>query len=271
MTAPRYGQINQQYGLELAATSPQDDGPVWMVNLMQYREVADYGDGEISEKSGREADDEYTPTGPLAAIGAEIVYAADVEIQLLGDGKPWDRVGIVKYPSRRAFIEMQSREDFQAAHKHKDAGMERTIVIGCQPMAPQPDEAGLALTSVDWGEVAHPPTAEDGICHVLHVIKWNEGGVEAMEGYHDAAFKVAAAHGARVAGWLEAEGTIIGDGRTWDQVRFNEFPSLAEFMEVVADPARLQGQADYREPAIADTYTMICRPIINRLRESFDS
>ena len=70
-----------------------------------------------------------------------------------------------------------------------------------------------------------------------------------------------------VAGWFEAEGTIVGDGRTWDQVRFNEFPSMREFMEVVADPRRQQGQEDHREPAMADTYTLFCRPVLDKLRE----
>ncbi len=265
---PRYGQINHDYGLKLATTAPEDDGPIWMVNLMQYRDVAEYSDGRETTRSGRDADDEYLPAGPLAAVGAEIVYAAEVELQLLGEGKPWDRVGIVRYPTRQSFIDMQQRDDFKDKHQHKEAGMERTIVMGCLPMIPQPGE-GLVSEGPAWSDVEFPPTSEDGECHVLHVIKWNEGGAETMEGYHDTAFHVASAHGARIAGWFQTEGTIIGDGRSWDQVRFNAFPSLAAFMAVVSDPSRQTAQADFREPAMADTYTMVCRPIINRLRESF--
>ena len=265
---PRYGQIDHDYGMKLATTAPDDDGPIWMVNLMQYREVADYADGRETTRSGREADDEYTPTGPLKAVGAEIVYAAEVELQLLGAGKPWDRIGIVKYPSRRSFIEMQQRDDFKEKHQHKDAGMERTIVMGCLPLDPQPDMVSETEAPA-WSDVAFPSTAEDGVCHVLHVIRWNDGAAETLEGYHEVAFEIAASHGARIEGWLDTEGTIIGDGRSWNQVRFNAFPSLAAFMAVVNDPGRLKAQADYREPAMADTYTMVCRPIINRLRESF--
>lgn len=55
------------------------------------------------------------------------------------------------------------------------------------------------------------------------------------------------------AGWFDAEGTIMGGGRTWDQVRFNAFPSKAAFMAVALDPERLRMQADHRETAIADT------------------
>ncbi len=38
---------------------------------------------------------------------------------------------------------------------------------------------------------------------------------------------------------------------------------------VVNDPGRLAIQESNREPAMDDTYTLLCRPMINRLRESF--
>jgi hypothetical protein len=44
---PRYGTIDGEYGLRLAGTSAEDDGPIWMVNLMRYREFADYADGRL--------------------------------------------------------------------------------------------------------------------------------------------------------------------------------------------------------------------------------
>ena len=263
---PSYGKVDHEYGLKLATTDPADDGPVWMVNLMKYKQVADYGDGGDSGRSGRDADDEYTPTGPLKAVGAEIVYVAEVDATPLGDGTQWDRVAIVRYPTRRSFIEMQKRTDFQDKHIHKEAGMEMTFVIGCQPMEID-GLRELEKESRSWDDVAHPPNDEDGALHVLHVIKWYEDGRERMEGYHDAAFKVGQEHGARVVAWFDAEGTIVGDGRTWDQVRFNEFPSRREFMEVVADPRRQKGQDDHREPAMADTYTLFCRPVLDTLRE----
>jgi hypothetical protein len=62
----------------------------------------------------------------------------------------------------------------------------------------------------------------------------------------------------------------MGDGRQWDQIRFNVFPSRAAFMAVVLDPERLAAQAAHRETAIADTYTLITRPTIDRLYESID-
>lgn len=40
-TELRYGRVDPEYATRLATTPPEDDGPVWMVNLMQYREIAD--------------------------------------------------------------------------------------------------------------------------------------------------------------------------------------------------------------------------------------
>jgi hypothetical protein len=266
---PRYGQIDEQYGLTLATTEPDDDGPVWMVNLMKYREKADYLDGHPSDISGREADDLYTPYESLAGVGAEIVFAAEVETQLLGDAPVWDRVGVVKYPTRRAFIEMQARDDFQRQHAHKEAGMQETIVMGTQPI----DTPAGDHVEVDWADVPHPPTDDDGPVTVVHVLRFNDVAAtemtpEHMQAYQAAAAEVAVPHGVRLSGWFAVEGTILGDGRSWHQVRFNTFPSRAAFMAVVADPARLAAQGDHREVAIADTYTMITRPLIDELDRS---
>jgi hypothetical protein len=272
--APRYGTVDREYGMRLATTPPDEDGPVWMVNLMKYRNVADYPDGAPADGpaiSGREADDLYTPLESLAGVGAEIVFGGDVDLQLLGDAPIWDRVGVVKYPTRRSFIEMQSRPDFRRQHVHKEAGMQETIVIGCQPfdLPAWPD----GVDQPDWADVPHPPTEDDGPVMVIHVLKYNDATdaamtPEDMDAYSRSAAETAGPHGVRVAGWFAAEGTILGDGRTWDQVRFNLFPSKAAFMAVVTDPARLEAQRAHREPAIADTYTMIVRPTIDRIAES---
>jgi hypothetical protein len=261
----RYGTIDRAYIKRLATTPPEEDGPVWMVNLMKYRETADYTDGRKEEISGRAADDIYTPIESLKAVGAEIVLGADVDTQLLGESPKWDRVGVVKYASRRSFIEMQSRPEFVEKHAHKDAGMAQTIVIGTTPMPSPP----LPADAPGWSAVPHPPTDEDGPVVVIHVLRFHEGRADtSMASYTDEAAKIAVPHGVRVSGWFAAEGTVVGDGRSWDQVRFNAFPSKAAFMAVARDPARLQAQKAHREVAIADTYTMILRARINKLAES---
>jgi hypothetical protein len=261
--AVRYGHVDRDYAIRLATTPADEDGPVYMVNLMKYREKADYTDGTELNISGREADDLYAPVGPLAAIGASMVFLAEVDTQLLGDAPMWDRIAVVRYPTGRSFIDMQSRTDFKEKHVHKEAGMAETIVMGCTPIdVPKPAE----LPS--WADVPHPATEDDGPVVVMHVIKYVDGGLTDMVAYQNAAGAVAVPHGARINGWYDVQGTIMGDGRQWDQVRFNAFPSKAAFMAVVADPDRLAAQKDHREPAIADTYALILRPSINRLEKS---
>ncbi len=265
---PSYGEIDTDYAITLATTEPGDDGPVYMVNLMAYKERAEYADGRDTTLSGREADDAYTPLGPLAAVGAEVVFASDVVDQFIGEEPKWDRIAVVRYPTRAAFIAMQEREDFQQAHLHKEAGMAETIVIGCQPL-----EMPMGESLVDWEDVPHPPSDEDGAYTMVHVIRFHEedGATvtpDHMESYQEVAGSVAVPNGVRIDGWFSAEGTIIGDGRTWHQVRFNTFPSRRAFMTVALDPDRLTAHSEHRETAIADTYAIGVRAHINKLVES---
>lgn len=265
---PRYGTVDNDYLRRLATTPPDEDGPVWMINLMSYREVAQYADGRETTISGQEADDLYAPLGPLAAVGAEVAYFATVESQLLGDAPRWDRIGVVKYATRRSFIDMQKRPDFAQQHVHKEAGMASTIVMGGIPF----DAPAVPPDAPNWDDVPHPPTADDGPVTMLHVIRFRDGGADGdMLSYQDAAGQIALPHGMRISAWFRVEGTILGDGRAWDQARFNSFPSKAAFMAVARDPARLAAQAEHREAAIADTYTMILRPTIDRLADTIRS
>ena len=271
MAGPKYGQIDHDYGLRLATTQPDDDGPIWMVNLMKYHDVAQYADSSSQKISGRKADNLYTPLEPLAAIGAEIVYVGDVETKLLGDDRDWDRIAVVKYPTRRSFIDMQQRKDFKEKHVHKEAGMKETIVMGCLPMDyPNPQSA-----LPDWEKVEHPSSSEDGPIVALHVVKFKDRTElgetpEKMAEYTSKAVTSGTKHGVRISGWFGVEGTIVGDGREWDQVRFNAFPSKAAFMAVIHDPARLEAQKAHREQAILDTYTLIVRTTFDRIKESIE-
>lgn len=179
----RYGRINKEMVGRWLQLPPEDDGPFWALNLMKYRDVAEYTDGRSETRSGREADDEYTPRESLAAIGAQIAFGAEVERVIVGDGTAWDRVGIVRYPSRRQFFEMQKREEFKKQHVHKDAGMEFTIVMSCLPV---------------------------------------EGFVGATERHPFVELRVSFESVAREdgVGVFDVEGVIVGDDRVWKQVSF---------------------------------------------------
>jgi hypothetical protein len=179
----RYGRINREMMARWMGRAPDQDGPFWALNLMKYRDIADYGGGGADAPSGREADDAYTPRDALAGIGAEIAFVADVDRVLAGDGTAWDRVAIVRYPARKKFLEMQQRDDFRKQHVHKDAGMEFTIVMSCLPRLPF------------RGQPERHPFVE------LRVTR------EDARGESDAAV-------------FDVEGVIVGDERTWSAASF---------------------------------------------------
>jgi len=171
MDAPRYGTPNLAY---FASFFERDDpgGPMWALNLMKYRPVADYADGRETTLTGEEADDVYVPHGPLEAVGARIVFGAPVVHQLAGDSTTWDRIGVVQYPTRMAIVEMNSRQDFQELHHHKDAGMESTVVVASFPAQgdPAPDPALSGATDdlrvlLQVVADASVPDLADGIDH----------------------------------------------------------------------------------------------------------
>ena len=67
--------------------------------------------------------------------GGRIVWQGRADQVLIGDpAEDWDTVALVEYPSRRSFIQMVSNPDYMKAHDHREAGLERTIVIACTPI-----------------------------------------------------------------------------------------------------------------------------------------
>lgn len=196
--APRYGQVDLEYAQRLATCPPDEDGPVLMVNYMRYRERAEYRDGTDGGRTGREADDEYAPVDVLADIGAVVASFGDVIDDEASTG--WHRIGIVQYPTRRSFIEMQSRRDFRDKHTHKEAGMERTIVLGV-PVHLVRSTAETGEGS-EGGEGSAPSRAD----RVVFDLVRHDRGLGAPAPRHATG---------------PVEGTIMGDGRTWTELRIS--------------------------------------------------
>jgi len=134
---PRYGALNEPY-LASWFTREEPGGPMWALNLMKYRERAEYADGRESSISGMDADDEYAPHEHLRKVGSRILMMAPVVHQLVGDGTVWDRIAIAHYRDRMAMIEMSSNADFQKDEDHKEAGMDFTIVMATFPIESDP-------------------------------------------------------------------------------------------------------------------------------------
>jgi hypothetical protein len=194
-----YGTINIELVGAWLHMKPEDDGCFWALNLMKYVEVANYDDGREGV-SGKAADDTYAPIGPLAAVGAAVAYMGDVTNQPLGTPM-WDRVAIVRYPTRASFFEMQERKDFKEAHVHKKAGMDFTIILSCLPKTYD------ASASTD-GDL------------VLLIDKGVDDAFAAVQGVTQVAL-------------FDVEGVIIGDERRYDRARFvrmNDDETLASLI-----------------------------------------
>ncbi len=160
---PRYGQLNEPY---IASWFARDDpgGPMWALNLMKYRERAEYADGRESSISGMEADDVYAPHEHLREVGSRIVMMAPVLHHLVGDGHVWDRIAIAQYRDRMAMIEMSSNADFQKDEEHKEAGMDFTIVMATFPVDGDPvppQESGADDERLMLLQVVADPGAAD--------------------------------------------------------------------------------------------------------------
>jgi hypothetical protein len=209
----KYGTIDKDYAVQLATRPPEDDGPIYMVNLMKYHEVAQYTQDASVDKpiSGREADDRYNPASILAKIGATIVFVGDVVSNRPGD-EDWDRIAVVRYATRKSFIDMQSRRDFSDKHVHKAAGMQRTIIVSCRPEDEELDRRG------------RPRTDEAHL--VMMVVRRTDDRASAFSAIPGAVN-------------LSAEGTIVGDGRSWDTVQFVVVDSAAEMERAIASTSHL--------------------------------
>ena len=106
--------------------APGQDGPIYMLNLLTFKEKAEYPDGRDTDLTGAEAYAVYSAevAGHLATVGGRPMFAAKVERLMLGEVEElWDMTAIAMYPSRQAMLEMIGTPDYQASAVHRAAGL----------------------------------------------------------------------------------------------------------------------------------------------------
>lgn len=105
---------------------PGPEGPIFMVNLLKFKQRAEYKDGRKSDLSGRDAYMIYgrAVTALLPKFGGRAIFAADVTFLTLGQiDELWDEVAIASYPNRRAMVEMSMSKEWREMSVHRDAGL----------------------------------------------------------------------------------------------------------------------------------------------------
>ncbi|MFN3609064.1 MAG: DUF1330 domain-containing protein [Hyphomonas sp.] len=103
-----------------------------MVNLLKFKERAEYEDGRDTELSGREAYMIYgrTVMDILPKFGGKAIFAGDVTFLSLGKADElWDEVAIGMYPQRGDMVRMSMSPEWQAAAVHRSAGLKGQLNI----------------------------------------------------------------------------------------------------------------------------------------------
>lgn len=111
---------------------PGPDGPIFMVNLLKFKEKAEYEDGRATDLSGRDAYMIYgrAVTDILPKFGGKAIFAADVTFLSLGKAEElWDEVAIAMYPKRADMVRMSMSAEWQAAAVHRTAGLKGQLNI----------------------------------------------------------------------------------------------------------------------------------------------
>ncbi|MBS0385697.1 MAG: DUF1330 domain-containing protein [Proteobacteria bacterium] len=123
---------------------PGPKGPIFMVNLLKFKERAEYEDGRETDLSGREAYMIYgrAVSELLPKFGGRAIFAADVTFLSLGQADElWDEVAIAMYPQRADMVRMSMSEEWRAIAVHRSAGLKGQLNI--ETVAP--NEAMLTM------------------------------------------------------------------------------------------------------------------------------
>ena len=110
-----------------------DDGPFVMVNLLKFKEKAEYPDGSEPELSGREAYARYSRVAlaKVQASGGAVEVRTKAHVALIAPpDEQWDDILLVSYPSKEAFLAMIGDSDYQAAAEHRSAALADSRLIG---------------------------------------------------------------------------------------------------------------------------------------------
>jgi uncharacterized protein (DUF1330 family) len=109
------------------------DTPVVMLNLLKFREQAEYPPEHQAEPcSGAEAYGRYGQAVEplLKAHGAEQVWLGQPAAMLIGpQDKDWHLAILVRYPSAQAFVDMVTSPEYLAIVEHRTAGLEDSRLI----------------------------------------------------------------------------------------------------------------------------------------------
>ena len=99
---------------------------IHMVNLLKFKDKADYEDGRQTDLTGQEAYQIYAKEvkGHLQKVGGKLIFSGVVSRLMLGEVEElWDWIAIAEYPSRKAMRSMIMDKDYRKSEEHRSAGL----------------------------------------------------------------------------------------------------------------------------------------------------
>jgi uncharacterized protein (DUF1330 family) len=122
---------------DLFKALPRDE-PIWMLNLVQYRALAEYPAGHAHAGQGLTGARAYKLYGEISGpifdrVGGAIAWRGNIQLMLTGpEGEAWDTVFIAHYPSAGAFLAMVTDPDYRRAVVHRQAAVFNSRLVRCQ-------------------------------------------------------------------------------------------------------------------------------------------
>ena len=133
---PSRDQFKAIFGLPL-------DQPVLMLNLLRFRNVADYAPADPEHgapaMTGAEAyrcySDAATPI--FERVGGTQVWIGMPELTLIGPvDERWDLAFIARYPTAQSFVDMLKDPEYNRATRHRTAAVADSRLIRCAGLPP---------------------------------------------------------------------------------------------------------------------------------------
>lgn len=108
--------INEEEWQKLAVSDRE--APFVMLNLLKFK-------GEAGKASYLQYMKEANRF--VNAVGASVIFLGRPQ-ELLTGSERWDLVMLVRYPSRKAFLQMANDPEYLKVHKLREEGLERAVL-----------------------------------------------------------------------------------------------------------------------------------------------
>lgn len=109
---------------------------IHMVNLLKFKNKADYKDERQTDLTGEEAYRIYAKEVQehLRKVGGKMIFSGEVSRLVLGEVEElWDWVAVAEYPSKKAMRSMIMDKEYQKSEEHRSAGLAGQLNIETRP------------------------------------------------------------------------------------------------------------------------------------------